>query len=452
MAYDAFGRADTLEREAFADLMAEEEHLQEADLTQEDDVEFRNMMQECLEPIYEGSRESRMQCGIVLMTLATVYGCSDTFLSALLTYLAGTLLPLNNLLPRTAYELKRMVRTLGLEHQRIDSCANGCTLFEGDLNGGLTECPRCEHPRYLAGSQKVPVAVTRYFPTIPKLQRLYRCPKVADLLQHFEGNSEDTEVMTSVVDSPQWKHVSLKYPLFRDFGSSLRLGLVADGVCPHANQSSKHSTWIILLVIYNFPGWLSTKKFFLNLSILIPGPKAPTSETIDIFLRPLVRELLQLWDGVPALNMSRSVGRRHFTLRAMLLWSIHDFPAFGLIAGQVVKGYVACPICGESTCADHSPALKKMIYLGHRRFLPQGHRFRRARAAFNGQQELNSAPIWRSGDLVLQRGRARAEWLRNRGNEDSADDPVKAHGVKRASILFALPYWKVSIIILPSSH
>ena len=240
------------------------------------------------------------------------------------------------------------------------------------------------------------------------------------------------------------------YPEFRNLESSLRLGLIADGVCPHGNQSSRHSTWIILLAIYNFPAWLSTKKFFLNLSILIPGPKAPTSDTIDIYLKPLVRELLELWDGVPALNMSKPVGERRFTLRAMLLWTVHDFPALGLIAGQVVKGYVACPVCGAGTCAHYSQALKKMIYLGNRRFLPEGHRFRRARAAFDNNQEHATFPPRRTGAEILEQGRSRVAWLRDGGVEDSPEDPVKEHGIKRVSILFALPYWKVSGIIFGS--
>lgn len=445
LAYDAFGRADSLEREAYAEegvphmgADGDEDHLQE------NEVEFQNTMSECMEPLYVGSRETRMQSGIVLMTLSTVFGVSDTFLSALLTYLAGTLLPRQNLLPRTAYELKRMIMRIGLDHQRIDSCPNGHILFEGEVNGTLTECPRCQHPRFISETSKVPHAVTRYFPIISKVLRLYRCPSIAELLRHFNGHTGDSPVMTSIADSHQWKEVSRMYPLFRDYESSLRMGLIADGVCPHGNQNSRHSTWIILLAIYNFPGWLVTKKFFLNLSILIPGPKAPTSDTIDVFLKPLVRELLQLWDGVPALNMSKPVGCRSFTLRGMLLWSIHDFPAFGLIAGQTVKGYVACPICGENTCAEHSIHLKKMCYLGHRRFLPLGHRFRRARAAFNNSQELGVVPPRRTGEQLIEQGRARSAWLRNGGTEDSPDDPVKTHGVKRASILYALPYWKVS--------
>ncbi|KAI5323277.1 hypothetical protein L3X38_032349 [Prunus dulcis] len=32
-----------------------------------------------------------------------------------------------------------------------------------------------------------------------------------------------------------------------------------------------------------------------------------------------------------------------------LLWTINDFPAYGNLSGYVVKGYKACPICGDDT-------------------------------------------------------------------------------------------------------
>ena len=108
------------------------------------------------------------------MTLAMVFGVSHTFLLALLTYLAETLLLRNNLLPRIAYELKHMIRRLGLEHQRIDTCPNEHILYEGEVNGELSECPRCMHPRYVPGSSQIPFAGTRYFPVIPKLRRLFQ--------------------------------------------------------------------------------------------------------------------------------------------------------------------------------------------------------------------------------------------------------------------------------------
>ena len=153
MAYDAYGRADALHREASADLNFEFRPVEDEEaLEGDDDIDFANLLRECEEPVFHGSTQSRMQCGIVLLTLSTVFGVSDSFLTALLTYLAGTMLPKNNVLLRSSYELKRMVRRLGLEHQRIDSCPNGHILFEGEENAALTECPFCQHPRYLPGS------------------------------------------------------------------------------------------------------------------------------------------------------------------------------------------------------------------------------------------------------------------------------------------------------------
>ena len=38
-----------------------------------------------------------------------------------------------------------------------------------------------------------------------------------------------------------------------------------------------------------------------------------------------------------------------FKLKAILLWTINDFPAYGNLSGCATKGYYACPICGEET-------------------------------------------------------------------------------------------------------
>jgi hypothetical protein len=79
---------------------------------------------------------------------------------------------------------------------------------------------------------------------------------------------------------------------------------------------------------------------------------------------------------VPAMNMSKPLAERPFTLKAMLIWTINDFPAYGLVSGQQTKGYRGCPICGEDTCAEQSVAMKKMLYLGSRRFLCTRHMLR----------------------------------------------------------------------------
>ena len=202
-----------------------------------------------------------------------------------------------------------------------------------------------------------------------------------------------------------------------------------------------------MFTIYNLPPWLLRKKFFISLAVLIPGPKATTSENIDVFLRPVIRDLLKLWTGVPALNMSMPEGQRQFTLRAMLIWTVNDFPAYGLLSGQQVHGYKGCPLCGPETCSEYARLLHKMIFMGARRHLPPDHPFRRLRAAFNNHQEWEVAPVRPSGEEVCRWGMERDEFLRQGGIENSEDDPVRVHGVKRWSTLFKLPYWKVCFIL-----
>ena len=250
--------------------------------------------------------------------------------------------------------------------------------------------------------------------------------------------------MRLVADSKQWKDIDKKYPDFAFVLTNLRLGLVGDGIVPFKNNALKHSTFVLLITIYNLPPWLLTKKFFISLAILIRGPKSPTAENIDVFLGPLIRDLLKLWTGVPAVNMAKPIGQRRFTLRALLMWTVNDFPAYGLLSGHHVHGYKGCPLCGPETCAEHSTLLGKMIYLGGRRYLPEDHKFRRERSCFNNLQEWDLPPVRPTGEEVRGWGVQREDFLRGGGVENSIEDPVKLHGVKRRSIFYDLSYWEVS--------
>jgi hypothetical protein len=245
--------------------------------------------------------------------------------------------------------------------------------------------------------------------------------------------------MRCVSDSPQWKIIDLLYPDFAQVLTNLQLGLVGDGIIPFKNNAIKHSTWVLLITIYNLPPWLLTKKFFISLAMLIPGPKSPIADNIDVFMQPLVRDLLKLWTGIPAVNMSKPERERGFTLRGMLIWTVNGFPAYGLLSGQQVHGYKGCPLCGPEACAEHALLLNKMIYLGGRHYLQRDHRIRRAQAAFNNHQEWRLAPKAPTGEEVMRWGTQRSQFLSNGGVENSNMDLVKLHGVKRKSILFFSP-------------
>ena len=196
--------------------------------------------------------------------------------------------------------------------------------------------------------------------------------------------------------------------------------------------------------MYNLPPWLVSKKFFIALSLLIPRYKAPSGKAFDIFMKPLVRDFLKLWSGVRAIDSSSRTGRRVFTLRAILLWTVNDFRAYGLISGQQTKGYCGCSICVTKTCAVHSNALKNMLYLGNRKWLPPNHRFRRTHVSFDGHQEMRPVPSRPSRHDILHMEEERVAYLGSGGRQDGEDDLVKQHGVKRVSVLYELPYWAVS--------
>jgi hypothetical protein len=100
----------------------------------------------------------------------------------------------------------------------------------------------------------------------------------------------------------------------------------------------------------------------------------------------------------------------------------------------------------EETDAEYACCLHKTIYMGHRRYLDENHRWRYARRAFNGHQEFRPAPKQATSADIKRKAEEREAFLQNVGirpkNENLPGDPVKEHEVKRHSKLFDLLYWR----------
>jgi hypothetical protein len=174
-----------------------------------------------------------------------------------------------------------------------------------------------------------------------------------------------------------WMEFDNRWPNFSQDPRNIRLGLALDGVNPFSDQSTKWSTWPVFLINYNLPPWLATKPFFLMLSLIIPGKKSVTSDTIDTYLEPLYDELMELWKGIEAIELLRDGHSIKFTLRASLLFTIHDLPAYDTLTGLNVHGYHGCPCCKFQDFVRHSRSLHKCIYCGHRAYLKMDHPYRR---------------------------------------------------------------------------
>ncbi len=67
---------------------------------------------------------------------------------------------------------------------------------------------------------------------------------------------------------------------------------------PFGDLSSCHFTWPVVLLNYNLPPWLVTKRYFMMLAIIIPSKESMTSGNIDVYLEPLIEELQMLWNGL----------------------------------------------------------------------------------------------------------------------------------------------------------
>ena len=98
---------------------------------------------------------------------------------------------------------------------------------------------------------------------------------------------------------------------------------------------------------------------------LISGSKQPGND-IDVYPEPLIKDLKRIWKGEE--QTYDAYRNEYFTLKGILLWTISDFPAYENLSGHSVKGYYACPICGEGTCSLRLKCGAKNIYHRNRRF------------------------------------------------------------------------------------
>ncbi|CAL9011003.1 unnamed protein product [Prunus brigantina] len=271
-----------------------------------DPYEFANVIGDGDQPVYPGCRKyTKLSALVKLYNLKAKHGMSDVCFTELLI-LQGDLLPEGNTIPTSMWK------------EGKDSI-----LKEG-----------------------VPAKVVWYFPPIPRFKRMFQSHETAKSLTWHAARKSIDGQMSHPADSPSWKLLDDKWPEFGNEPRNLRLALSSDGFNPHSSLSSRYSCWPVILVTYNLPPWMCMKRKFMMLTLLISGPKQPGND-IDVYLEPLIDDLKSLWDGIRGVYDAHN--GEYFTLRAALMWTINDFPAYGNLSGCVVKGYKACPICGDDT-------------------------------------------------------------------------------------------------------
>ncbi|KAI5349280.1 hypothetical protein L3X38_002167 [Prunus dulcis] len=126
-----------------------------------------------------------------------------------------------------------------------------------------------------------------------------------------------------------------------------------------------------------------------------------------------------------------------FTLRAAVMWTVNDFPAYAMVSGWSTKGYMACPVCKEDVTSGWHAG--KVCYLGHRRWLPWDHEWREKDKEFDGNTERRLRPREWSGDEILEQLN-RLDFAPF-GKTVSRTRPSTHLNWTHKPMFFELPYW-----------
>ncbi|XP_071688039.1 uncharacterized protein [Rutidosis leptorrhynchoides] len=201
-------------------------------------------------------------------------------------------------------------------------------------------------------------------------------PKTAGSMRwHEESRMKDGRLRHPAY-SLAWKTFDYENSEFSKEPRNVRLGLASDGFNPFGNMSVSHSTWPVVLMPYNLPPWLCMKKPVLFLSLLIPGPSAPV-------------------------NTYHASTKSYFTLRASLLWTVSDLPAYANLSGWSTKGKLPCPSSHKESRSTRLSNSHKEIFMAHHRWLESLHPFRMDKDSFDGAEECEGPPRSLTGEQVL---------------------------------------------------
>ncbi|XP_039115814.1 uncharacterized protein LOC120251341 [Dioscorea cayenensis subsp. rotundata] len=443
-------------------------------------AKFYKLLEDMNDKLYEESQHSRLYFSIRLFHLKCMYGMTAKGLDHLIEFLKE-FFP-SAAIPESSRESKKIIKDLGLGYEKIHSCPNDCMIY-WEHNEGQQSCHICGRSRWVSTDSgerlnednevvhKRPAKVLRYFPLIPRLQRLFMSTRTsADMIWHANGRPNDG-LLRHPADAEAWKSFDARYPDFACDPRNVRLGLSSDGFNPFKLLSTSYSTWPVVLIPYNLPPWIGMKQTSFLLSMIIPGDKGPGND-IDIYLQPLIKELKQLWVGVETYDASV---RRNFNMRAVLLWTINDFPAYANLSGWNTKGKYACPCCAAETSSQWLTDGQKFCYMAHRRWLEHNHPYRSQKHLFDGNVEMRRAPSVTTGyDILLmlkemqfsygKHGKSKIKKSNNNNSSkkrprqlsnidlDTDDDEIQeeesteASLWKKRSIFFDLPYWQHNLL------
>ncbi|XP_048622962.1 uncharacterized protein LOC125592025 [Brassica napus] len=360
------------------------------------------------QPLYDGCVEgiSQLYLASRLMKVKTDHNLAESCMDEI-SQTFRDVLPQPNIAPESYYEMKKLTKSLGLPVVKIDICEDNCMLFWKE-DSGLLACRFCGKDRFHKNhgkGKRRPKQRMFYLPITERLKRLYQQESTASQMRwHAEHESPEGE-MHHPSDAAAWKHFNKVYPDFAEESRNVYLGLATNGFNPVGMSGEAHSVWPVIVTPYNL---------------------------------------------LPAYDVSK---KQKFSMRAALMWTINDFPAYGMMSGWMTHGRLACPYCLDDTKSFWLQHGRKYSWFDcHRMFLPKEHPYRRNVQAFRkGQTVTDDPPRWLTGEEILRERINNIEGLKKtidcggNGHEKPAsiiNGYGKDHNWVKKSIFWELPYWE----------
>ncbi|GJW75949.1 hypothetical protein Tco_0135319 [Tanacetum coccineum] len=157
---------------------------------------------------------------------------------------------------------------------------------------------------------------------------------------------------------------------------------------PFGNLSQYYSMWSVILTTYNLPSWLCMKESSFMLTLLIPGLKS-SGKDIDVYLRPLIDDLKDLWalKGVETIDVATG---QKFNMRAIVLWTINDFPAQSSFVVKPQNGRWSLDFNGETENGDPPRKFDRVQIMSQLARLPTHVKGKHPRANFLTRHDRRS--------------------------------------------------------------
>ncbi|XP_074322753.1 uncharacterized protein LOC141659723 [Apium graveolens] len=404
--------------------------------------EFYEMVENASEPIYPNNPNfTTLSFVNKLLHWKHKHNCTNSGFDELI-HLFGSVLPVDHKLPRNYYDVRKMIRGLHMEYEKIDACENDCMLFYKE-NRNKTHCDICTTSRYKEQKDpkknKIPRKILRYFPLTQRLQHLFMNKKTAEDMRWHHNRVKVDGQLCHPADGDEWKQFDRRFPNFSKEIRNVRLGLSSDGFDPFRDSHAREYTvWPVVVVVYNLPPSMCTKAPYMFMPLLIPGPNDPTKD-LHVYLRPLIDELKILWrTGAETYDRFSCT---NFMMKAALMWTISDFPALGMLSGWSTKGKLACHICMGQVKANQLKHGGKPSFYGTARYFLEPDDPLRRFTKF-GRTEAHSVTYRYPGSLVRSLCEdtqfppsGKTSWRKPR-------DYGMTHNWTHFSPFFELPYWE----------